>query len=458
MNSLREMGYIAVGLGKTEFSAEIDKIVGEYALQKEQPPFVLAANLMGLVQGKAVPIANYFPPPQGATRPLIGDLEVAKVGSVSIGVAGLVGKSLAEEVEKDKLDPSVTFVKVNNKIDNAGVLKNSIAALKAKKSQINVLIYQGTSEEARTLAKAWPDFNVILCQADDPEPPQFPVVEGRTLIVQVGHKGRYVGVVGAFKKGAGFELHYQLVPLDEYYVTPGKDDIAFKSNAILPLLDEYARTVRDSKTANGKTFLEEAPRKLHNSQVANPKWTYVGSETCKVCHMNEYNHWDKQTAHSHALNTLKTVAKRPTLRNFDPECVVCHTVGFEYKSGYVDEKQTPKFMHVGCESCHGPGSEHIANPRNQAVLKFMSEWKGGPNAKLPQELLEKLAKTKAVDRGSIKIQPADQFIINNVAKVCARCHDHENDPHFDFPTYWPKVNHTGLAGGGAGPPPVPEKK
>jgi hypothetical protein len=26
--------------------------------------------------------------------------------------------------------------------------------------------------------------------------------------------------------------------------------------------------------------------------------------------------------------------------------------------------------------------------------------------------------------------------------MCAKCHDHENDPHFDLYTYWPKVYHT----------------
>jgi hypothetical protein len=26
--------------------------------------------------------------------------------------------------------------------------------------------------------------------------------------------------------------------------------------------------------------------------------------------------------------------------------------------------------------------------------------------------------------------------------MCAKCHDHENDPHFDLYTYWPKIFHT----------------
>ena len=72
------------------------------------------------------------------------------------------------------------------------------------------------------LAERFPQFQVVLCQSDDAEPPQFPtaVNGGKTLIVQVGHKGQYVGVVGVFKSNGGYDLKYQLVPLGEEYLTP----------------------------------------------------------------------------------------------------------------------------------------------------------------------------------------------------------------------------------------------
>ena len=62
-----------------------------------------------------------------------------------------------------------------------------------------------------------------------------------------------------------------------------------------------------------------------------------------------------------------------------------------------------------------------------------------------------MAETKLEDRGKIAIQPADQLMINLVSGMCAKCHDPDNDPHFDFPTYWPKVNHSGLAPPGGWP-------
>src|SRR5205807_579176 len=133
MESLHTMNYIAVGLGKNEFTAELYKVLAAYALQKQQPPYVLAGNVLGLADGKPVPREKHFQL-DGLKRPLVDLVEVQAVGTVSVGVAGIVGKSLAEEVEKDKLDTSITFEKVNGKngkqvVDNTGVLKQAVDAL-----------------------------------------------------------------------------------------------------------------------------------------------------------------------------------------------------------------------------------------------------------------------------------------------------------------------------------------
>ena len=42
-----------------------------------------------------------------------------------------------------------------------------------------------------------------------------------------------------------------------------------------------------------------------------------------------------------------------------PECVICHVVGMEYEGGYISEEKTGHLKDVGCENCHGPGSEHV---------------------------------------------------------------------------------------------------
>ncbi|MBA4065946.1 MAG: hypothetical protein C0501_19955 [Isosphaera sp.] len=439
MDALREMGYVAVGVGKAEFPVPggIDQVLGEYALQKEQPPFLLAGNLLGVAGGQPQAREDRFPKPPGAARPMVGLAEVADAGGTPVGVVGVIGKSTTEDIKK--VDPSVTFD------DNREVLKKAVAALDAhpKKPRLNVLLFQGTADEAKKVAADWPQFAVVLCQAEDPEPPQFPqAVDGpggrKTLVVQVGHKGRYVGVVGAFAKpDGGFDLRYQLVPLGEEYVTAGPEEAARKANPVLPLFDAYAAAVRD------RNFLGKVVKEPHPSQLQEDKLniSYVGSERCQGCHAGEHARW-KGTAHSHALDALEKVAKRPTLRNFDGECVRCHVVGLNYRTGYEDQKTTPHLAHVGCESCHGPGSGHAADPRAANLLALQSPWKAKPGDRLPPVgKMKEIAALPAFERGRVALKPEEQRVINAVSAMCARCHDAENDPHFDIFTYWPKVDH-----------------
>ena len=446
MHALRDMGYVAVGVGRAEYAAGLLKVTGEYALQKDQPPYTLAGNVVGVttVNGNKVPVPRetYFPASPGGTRPIVGLAEVAEVNGVPVGVVSVTGPSLAKEVVK--LDSTIDFE------SNKAVLAAAVAALRdhPKKPAVNVLLYAGTVEEAKKVAADWPQFGVVLCQAEDPEPPQFPEyvthADGRkTMVVQVGHKGRYVGVVGVFKKAGGVELKYQLVPLGEEYVT-ANDPAAEKANKVLPLLEKYAAQVKD------RDLLREAVKKAvpHAAQVQYPNLnlTFVGSAKCLGCHAGEHAKW-AASPHSHALEALEKKATRPGLRNFDAECVVCHTVGFGYKTGYESERKTPELKHVGCESCHGPGSGHVSAPMNADMLKLLSPWKPDKGDKLPEPAtMKKLADLNPAERGQVVIPAAQQRVINGVSQACMKCHDGENDPHFDLFKYWPKVNHSGLAG------------
>jgi cytochrome c2 len=90
------------------------------------------------------------------------------------------------------------------------------------------------------------------------------------------------------------------------------------------------------------------------------KPTYVGSKACKTCHQGEKNgkifeQWS-ESKHANAMARLDS-AKGETK---DPKCLKCHTVG--YGAGGFGEagKEALDLAGVGCESCHGPGSEYKA--------------------------------------------------------------------------------------------------
>ncbi|MBK8230010.1 MAG: cytochrome c family protein [Candidatus Eisenbacteria bacterium] len=76
------------------------------------------------------------------------------------------------------------------------------------------------------------------------------------------------------------------------------------------------------------------------------------SGNCKRCHEEQYKTWSL-TPHAHAFATLEKDKKHD-----DPNCVKCHVTGGEDPDGYAANRTTPDLRNVGCEVCHGKGTEH----------------------------------------------------------------------------------------------------
>ncbi|RQD63902.1 cytochrome c family protein [Desulfonatronovibrio magnus] len=84
---------------------------------------------------------------------------------------------------------------------------------------------------------------------------------------------------------------------------------------------------------------------------------YVGSETCGSCHYYEY---DNFIAYSHKANSWDSISvMAPKLTEEElRECYGCHTTGYN-QGGFISYEATPELSDVGCETCHGPGREHV---------------------------------------------------------------------------------------------------
>jgi ribosomal protein L40E len=111
-------------------------------------------------------------------------------------------------------------------------------------------------------------------------------------------------------------------------------------------------------------------------KAAAPKNDYVGANKCKMCHMKQAKAW-AETKHAHALEGLKAAtpeqikAMNELLKTAvkdhpeaDSVCVRCHVTGYRQPGGYpaADSVKTAAVAFVGCEMCHGPGSQHLAVP------------------------------------------------------------------------------------------------
>ena len=213
----------------------------------------------------------------------------------------------------------------------------------------------------------------------------------KTMLVNVGRKGKYVGVFGLYPKETQ-RLRYQVVTLEQKFDGPATDMKKL-------IEDEYRDTLRQVGV------VENYQRRDYINGA--PGATFVGAENCESCHPKTYEKW-ASTKHAETFDSLLGDKKPNTI--YDGECISCHTTGFEYKSGWHSEAQTPYLAGNQCENCHGPGSKHIAEPTNADFRKLMA-----------------VSADQADRRG-----------------LCTNCHDLDNSPHFEFAKYYKRISHKGL--------------
>jgi hypothetical protein len=316
---------------------------------------------------------------------------VIEAGGKRVGVTAILGKSYQDEIH----NPDLAF------IDPAEALAKIVPQMK-EQADILVLLAYAPRDEAFALVKQYPDFSVLAVSDGPAEPPGSPqyVPDTKTMLVFVGEKGMTATVLGIFDR-PDQPIAYQRVILDSRY----PDSPAMKEMMVL-----YQAQLQ----ALGLDGLEIRPAPHPRKDI---QGEFVGSEKCASCHEESYRIW-KRSGHSRAWETL---VKLDPPRTFDPECISCHVTGwhptrhFPYLSGFLSEDRTPHLIDVGCESCHGPGGEHVAAEM-------------GSDLERQRRAAEAMIVTK---------EQAESSEVH----TCRNCHDLDNSPDFDFPTYWPLVEH-----------------
>ena len=148
---------------------------------------------------------------------------------------------------------------------------------------------------------------------------------------------------------------------------------------------------------------------------------HVGSEACQSCHAKEYESW---AAGPHAA-AFKTLEVRKLAG--DAKCQKCHTTGFGREGGFPPGSAASAhadLARVGCESCHGPGGDHVAAPNERGKIVALGD-------------------------------KCDSCVI---LQICGSCHDAANDPGFEFEVKAKidKIRH-GTIEAGTGKPLPPRK-
>ncbi|HUU16431.1 MAG TPA: cytochrome c family protein [Sedimentisphaerales bacterium] len=204
-------------------------------------------------------------------------------------------------------------------------------------SNLNILILSHCDDAIiDSIAKRIPLVDCIVCPSESDEPMLVGEANKRPLVFSVGRFGRYISGL-QIKEAPGGKAK----PILSFFTVPLEEDLEQEAS-LVQLYKDYQQLVRE------RNLLEKHPRFTLPDGLE-----YIGSESCKVCHEYEYEKWSSNI-HAHAYATLERAGSQ-----FDPECVICHVVGMEYESGFVSEQKTGHLKNVGCENCHGPGSEHI---------------------------------------------------------------------------------------------------
>jgi len=158
---------------------------------------------------------------------------------------------------------------------------------------------------------------------------------------------------------------------------------ASREAGVTRLLNTHDQRVN---TNNARVFADLTPR-----PVAEGAPHYVGSQSCagSDCHQAAIDWWSGH-AHGRAYATLVDRHKE-----FNLSCVGCHVTGYMKPGGStVTHNGEGALVNVGCESCHGPGSAHVADPAAEDLVDL----------EVPE-------------------------------RVCVTCHNLEHSDHFAYAAY-----------------------
>ena len=350
--SLDLMGYVAHNLGEKDLEMGTD-LLGY--LSQISNVDLISSNIVFTTEVLGI-------------KPYVIKEIKTKDTTLSVGILGIVSPGLVESAYQNMevMDPVVSLTPLLSDLRD--------------KTDILILLSHAEMEESIVIAEACPELDLIISGHLVDRPDLYREKVKNTYVIPVGEKGNYVGKItlSPQQKQTGEDEYFdrlppviEITPLDERFAD--SPDIAM-------LLRIYQERLKDEELL-AQVFKSDLPSNL----------AFIANNDCAVCHNKIFKHWEG-TGHASAYETLVKAE-----HEYDPECVECHVIGLNYFTGFETMESTPGLKGVGCESCHGAGSDH--------------------------------KDTQSKDYGRVSVEN------------CEICHNDEHSPNFEFNDYWQKIKH-----------------
>lgn len=306
------VGIDAINVGELELALGVDYIKG---LEKKQDlPFV-SANIV-----------------DSENQLLFKPYVIKKMGKFKIGIIGIMGTtSGVSKLMKEIVGDSLTV------LDPMDTVTTRVAELKDKVDFIIVMTHQHIGRNW-VIARKIDGVDVIV-GGHHKQKLKTPYEANNTYIVQAGEKGQYQGMLE---------------------VEIAADGTKTVQNTLVKMSDKIAD---DKKVKAMIDKFNQAVTKLYTSGISEKEDTVTPkSISCKQCHSESYEIWEKSD-HAKAFQTLIDKS-----RQFNPDCLACHTVRFEESGGFTMDAQEKDLRNVQCESCHGDSASHLEDPSSHPPM------------------------------------------------------------------------------------------
>ena len=351
-----KIGYDALNLGSREASLP-------------------ALTLRSLAQHSPVPLLSANVLDATTRQPIVEPWRIVTRDGLRIGLIGIISSPHATP------DPSVIIE------DATEALRRVIPQVKEK---TDILICLAFTDEAglEQIARDFYEFPIILGgEVRQPSPSLVRV--NQSWILATTNQSRALG-----------ELH-TVWDRATRSLSPATGEISLMHDKIPedPAIAAFSHAYRkEIRTAD--LTIDHPTTSADAIPGIAPTATYLGSTACAGCHATAFASW-QLSGHSRAFASL--IRKDS---DADPSCIACHVTGFGEPSGYERRMKDASLVNVGCESCHGPASDHAQAHASAA-----------PGTSV-------LQKMRPVGPGQ-----------------CIQCHHGEFSRPFKYEEFWPKITH-----------------